>query len=381
MIDARSFVEPAAERGFGLYSGVPCSYLKPFINYVIDSEELRYVGAANEGDAVAIAAGAHLGGVRGVAMCQNSGLGNAVNPLTSLTYTFEIPVLLITTLRGEPGGPADEPQHKLMGQITASMLELMEIPWEYFPTATEDVAPAIDRAVRHMDERGRPYALVMKKGSVDAWPIRSKPQTRPTFSCPAPVPTVPSEPSHTRDDMLQAVQATLDTDDVVVATTGYTGRELYASDDRENQLYMVGSMGCASSFGLGIALAQPARRVVVIDGDGAALMRMGALTTVGYERPANLVHIVLDNGIHESTGGQSTVSHSTDFGAIAAACGYPDVVRINDPSDLAAFLKRAGQELSFAHVKIRPGIPADLPRPTVTPPEVARRLGDFLQRR
>ena len=137
MIEARAFIEAARERGFGLYTGVPCSYLKPFINYVIDSDQLRYVGAANEGDAVAIGAGAQLAGTRSVVMFQNSGLGNAVNPLTSLTYTFRIPVLLIPTLRGEPGGPADEPQHELMGAVTTDMLDLMNIQWEYFPVMAE----------------------------------------------------------------------------------------------------------------------------------------------------------------------------------------------------------------------------------------------------
>lgn len=134
MIKAESFAEAVKKRGFGLWTGVPCSYLKPFINFVIDDPEQQYVAAANEGDAVAIAAGAQLGGLRAIAMFQNSGLGNAVNPLTSLTYTFKIPILLIVTLRGEPGGAPDEPQHKLMGEITERMLDLMEIPGNIFPT-------------------------------------------------------------------------------------------------------------------------------------------------------------------------------------------------------------------------------------------------------
>ena len=138
MIEASSFINAAKAHGFGFYTGVPCSYLKPFINFVIDSDELRYIGAANEGDAVAIAAGADLAGQRSVTMFQNSGLGNAVNPLTSLTYSFQIPTLLIPTLRGEPGGPADEPQHELMGGITCNLLELLKIKWEPFPE-TQDL--------------------------------------------------------------------------------------------------------------------------------------------------------------------------------------------------------------------------------------------------
>ncbi|HOV40005.1 MAG TPA: thiamine pyrophosphate-binding protein, partial [Spirochaetales bacterium] len=152
MIRAENFAREALKRGFSLWTGVPCSYLKPFINYVIDSPELRYVPAVNEGDAVALAAGSTLAGIPAIVMFQNSGLGNAVNPLSSLTYIFKIPVLIIITLRGEPGGPHDEPQHELMGTITTRMLDLLEIRWEYFPTEEDTVAPSLDRATRHMKE-------------------------------------------------------------------------------------------------------------------------------------------------------------------------------------------------------------------------------------
>ena len=297
MIKAQSFIEAARDLGFSLYTGVPCSYLKPFINYVIDSKDLRYVGAANEGDAVAIGAGAQLGGQRSVVMFQNSGLGNAVSPLTSLTFTFELPVLLIPTLRGEPGGAPDEPQHELMGQITTEFLELMRIAWEFFPTEDEQIRPALDRALTYMNETQRPYALVMRKGSVDSVKLQSAPSLRPLTG---PV-VSPATPVASRTAALRAVQAAAGPQDIVIATTGYTGRELFALDDRDNQLYMVGSMGCASTLGLGLAIAQPHRRVFVIDGDGAMLMRMGAMATVGYERPANLTHVLLDNGLHEST--------------------------------------------------------------------------------
>src|SRR5690606_21567965 len=156
--------------------------------------------------------------------------------------------------------------------------------------------------------------------------------------------------------------------DLVIASTGFAGRELYALEDRREQLYMVGSMGCAMSLGLGLALVRPRRRVIVIDGDGAVLMRMGGLATVGYERPPNMLHVLLDNQMHESTGGQSTVSHSVDFCAVAAACGYPATARAASPEEVAAFLRRDGEPaLSLLHVSILPGAPADLPRPTITP--------------
>ena len=165
MIEARDFVEAARERGFDWYAGVPCSFLTPFINYVLQDSSLHYVSMANEGDAVALIAGVALGAAvaRGIAMMQNSGLGNAVSPLTSLTWTFRLPQLLIVTWRGQPG-VADEPQHALMGPITPTMLETMQIPWELFPTEPSAVGPALDRALAHMDATGRPYALAHAEG-------------------------------------------------------------------------------------------------------------------------------------------------------------------------------------------------------------------------
>ena len=375
MIDANVFIDQWKEQGFDTYAGVPCSYLKPFINRVIESPDLRYIGAANEGDAVAIAAGASLGGRRGVAMCQNSGLGNAVSPLTSLTYTFRIPILLITTLRGQPDGPADEPQHALMGAITTDMLELMQIPWEFFPTEADQVGQVMQRALTYQNTEGLPYALVMRKGSVAPSSLHGD---FPVRACEPSLVEL-ATPTVTRRDMLMAVQAGVSDTDVVVATTGYTGRELYACDDRPGQIYMVGSMGCASSFGLGLAAAQPNRRVIVIDGDGAAQMRLGALCTLGYERPPNLVHVLLDNGIHESTGGQMTVSRSVNFCSIASASGYPKTVSVSSPDEMQRAIESDSGELTFVHAPIKPGIPDDLPRPSIKPPEVASRLRAFLQ--
>jgi len=375
MIEAGAFIRRADAHGFSLYTGVPCSYLKPFINYVIDDANLRYVGAANEGDAIAVAAGAELAGRRGVVMFQNSGFGNTVNPLTSLTHTFHIPVLIIVTLRGEPGGPADEPQHELMGQITSDLLDLLGIAWEWFPTDEEAIEPVLERAVATMDNHRLPFALIMRKGSVAPHALQSAPAARP----PAARVIAAVPPTACRTDMLRAVQASVDRDTIVIASTGYTGRELYALDDRPGQLYMVGSMGCAVSLGLGIALACPDRRIVVLDGDGALLMRLGALAMLGIERPSNLVHVLFDNGIHESTGGQTTLSSTVDFCAVAAACGYPSVVTVAEPDELGAQLAATAGQLAFIHAPTLPGVPDDLPRPNITPAEVAERLRTHLQ--
>lgn len=370
MIEAATFLDAARARGFGFYSGVPCSYLTPFINTAIGSRDLAYVGAANEGDAVAAAAGAALGGMGAVAMFQNSGLGNAVSPLTSLTWTFRLPVLLIVTWRGEPGGAADEPQHELMGRITPGLLETMDIPWRRFPSEDDVVGPALDAAQKHMAESGRPFALVMSKGAVA--PSELAAEAAVARSPAAPPPPL-AAPVLDRRDALTALREATSERDILLATTGFTGRELYAIGDAADQLYMVGSMGCIASLGLGLALAQPARRIVAIDGDGALLMRLGVLATVGAVAPRNLVHVVIDNGMHESTGGQATVSASADLAAAAAACGYARVLRAREAGDVAAALAAADGP-TLLHVPVRPGTASPLPRPSVTPVEVAARL-------
>ncbi|MDP6952796.1 MAG: phosphonopyruvate decarboxylase [Alphaproteobacteria bacterium] len=370
MIAAETFLDAARDRGFGFYSGVPCSYLTPFINTAIGSRALTYVGAANEGDAVAAAAGAALGGMGAVAMFQNSGLGNAVSPLTSLTWTFRLPVLLIVTWRCEPGGASDEPQHELMGRITPGMLETMDIPWRRFPSDDEAIGPALDAAEAHMAASGRPFALVMSKGSVAPSELEAQP---PAMRAKPAVPPPIATPSLVRRAALTALRNACEARDVLLATTGFTGRELCAIGDEADQLYMVGSMGCIASLGLGLALAQPSRRVIAIDGDGALLMRLGVLATVGAVAPKNLVHVVIDNGMHESTGGQATVSASADLAAAAAACGYARVLRAGEAAEIAAALE-AGEGPTLLHVPVRPGIASPLPRPSVTPGEVAARL-------
>jgi len=375
MIDAQRVVGAAGDIGFKRYSAVPCSYLTPLINYVIDSEDLQYVGAANEGDAVAIAAGATLGGERSIVMMQNSGLGNAVSPLTSLNYVFRIPVLLYITLRGQPGGHPDEPQHELMGAITTDLLDLMRVPWSYFPETEEGLQSALQEAVSYMDRERRPYALLLKRGTIEPWALESQPARKALIDAT----TAPSEAVCQRRDILAALQGLAGDRDVLIATTGYTGRELYSCSDKSNQLYMVGSMGCASSLGLGLALARPSHRVIVIDGDGAALMRLGAMSSIGFERPDNLVHVLLDNQVHESTGGQATVSQSIDFCAIAAACGYRVVERIADPEALTSAIDANSGNLAFYHVPIKRGVSEDLARPAIRPAEVAARLEKFLR--
>jgi len=376
MIRATEALAQLHAAGFELFTGVPCSFLTPLIDTVIDSSETRYVGAANEGEAVAIAAGARLGGLWSVVMFQNSGLGNAVNPLTSLTFPFRLPVLVITTWRGEPGGAPDEPQHEVMGEITLQLLELMRIRWEPFPADAARLPETLARARAHMESEGLPYALVLQKGSIEAAPTgRHRTPERAIVGAVEGTCGERLDP----DDALRAVLAGLAPSDVVVATTGFTGRALYALEDRPNQIYLVGSMGCASSFGLGLALARPERRIVVLEGDGALLMHLGAAAIVGHEAPRNLVHVLLDNGVHDSTGAQATVAPAVDLAAAVSACGYPKVCRVEDAAALTEAVRAARAGPSFLHVRTLPRANRKLPRPTVTPVQVARRLEDWMR--
>lgn len=379
MIEAGDFIGAARRLGYDWYAGVPCSFLTPFINHVINDAALYYLSAANEGDAVAAAAGAAVGGRRAIVMIQNSGLGNTVSPLTSLTHCFCIPLLLICTHRGAPG-LKDEPQHELMGQITASLLETMKLPWEPFPVEVHAIDAVLGRAMAYQGQAQRPYALVMQKGAVVPHPLRPQPAARPAAA--------PQEPARffnagARPARAEALRRVIEHSPiegtVVIATTGYTGRELYALADRPNHLYVVGSMGCTSSFGLGLALARRDLTVVVVDGDGAVLMRMGNLATIGALGGGNLVHLILDNEAHDSTGGQATVTASVAFARVGRACGYGTVMEGDELGLIdALFESETDGRPRLGHLKIQTGTLPDLPRPALTPPETVRRLMDHI---
>jgi phosphonopyruvate decarboxylase len=376
MIAAEEFLAPARARGFDFFTGVPCSFLTAMINRVISDRSLDYVGAASEGEAVAIASGAWLAGRKTVVMCQNSGLGNTVNPLTSLNFPFRIPTLMIVTWRGQPG-LKDEPQHELMGQITGGLLDTMRVPHRPFPVEKSDVAAALAVAEQSMAGTDLPFAFIMAKDSIAEEELDQTPldfQPRGTVADHLAGGARPA-----RIEVLERFLAMVPKNAAVVASTGKCGRELFTLDDRSQHLYQVGSMGCASGMGLGIALNSQ-RPVVVLDGDGAALMKLGSLATVGAYAPKNLIHVVLDNGVHDSTGGQATVSPNVDFASVAVACGYRSAAAIDSLAGFeAAYAAAADAEgPHHLHVRIKPGSLEKLGRPTVTPLEVARRFKAFL---
>ena len=373
VIEAETFIEAARNFGFQRYTGVPCSFLTPLINYVINDTSLNYLAAANEGDAVAAAAGAAIGGEPAIAMMQNSGLGNAVNPLTSLNYIFRIPIIMIITHRGAPK-LNDEPQHELMGRITTKLLDDMHIPWAAFPDEEKAIIPALQKALQRIEKERRPYGFIMQKGAVAPHDLRLS-DLRKTGKTQRRQFKSRSARSSRSEALANIIAHTPETNTVVIASTGFTGRELFALADRPNQLYLVGSMGCAASLGLGLALARPDLQITVIEGDGATLMRMGNLATIGSYGSNNLFHIVLDNEAHDSTGAQATVTRNVRFADIAAACGYAIAYEGDDIQLIPELLTSAGGNgARFGHLKIRTGTRPGLPRPTVTPPEVCRRL-------
>jgi phosphonopyruvate decarboxylase len=376
MIEADSFLKPALESGFGFYSGVPCSFLTPIINRVISDDGLAYVAAASEGEAVAIASGAWLAGKDTVVMCQNSGLGNAVNPLTSLNHPFRIPTLLIVTWRGGPG-IEDEPQHQLMGPITPGVLDVIQIPHRLFPSSENEIAGALAEARETMAKTDLPFAMIMEKGTVRDDGISVSPPIDPVWGTRTDLQEGGTLPG--RVAAMERLLALAPDNAALVATTGFTGRELYTVSDREQHLYQVGSMGCAAGMGLGVALNSD-RPVIVLDGDGAALMKLGSMATIGATAPENLIHIVFDNGAYESTGGQPTVSPTVDFARVAIGCGYPQALTCDGLAGFDQALAKALGEPGphLIHMKVSRGTISGLGRPKITPAEVARRFRGFV---
>lgn len=374
MLETKTFGNHLKALGFEFYTGVPCSFLKNLINYSIN--ECNYIAAANEGDAVAIAAGAYLGGRKPVVLMQNSGLTNAISPLTSLTYPFKIPVLGFVSLRGEPG-LHDEPQHELMGEITEKMLDLMQIKWEFLSPIDHVARKQVQKAT-DIIERKETFFFVVKKGTFtseklnnDLWEkSENKKKTRKT--------AIDEMPS--RYETLRTINQFKDENTIQLATTGKTGRELYEIEDAVNNFYMVGSMGCVSSLGLGLAYTRKDKDVIIIDGDGSMLMRMGSLATNGYYQPKNMLHILLDNLSHDSTGGQRTVSNNVNFVEITAACGYENSYYVHSLEELQAKIVewKKTKGLTFLYLKIFPGSKENLGRPKITPYEVKTRLQLFI---
>lgn len=374
MIQPERFYQALASEDITFYAGVPDSLLKNLCAYITDHADPRNnIIAANEGGAVGLAAGYHLatGRIPAVYM-QNSGEGNVVNPLMSLTDSdvYHIPVLLIIGWRGEPG-VHDEPQHVKQGKVTLPLLDAMGIEHATLADDEDEAMGQVRHAAERMRATGEAYALVIRKGTFAPYKLQH---------------TVADESQLTREQAIQMVAGAMGSRAVAVSTTGKISRELFEYRAAEHQgherdFLTVGSMGHASQIALGIALHQPDRPVYCFDGDGAVLMHMGALAISGSMRPANFYHILFNNGVHDSVGGQPTVGYQVDLPEVAAACGYKTALSVDNADDLAEVLQDLADNEAplFLEIKVKKGAREDLGRPTTTPVENKRALMDFLK--
>lgn len=374
MITPQFFIEKLKDEGVEFYAGVPDSLLKNVCAYITDHFDGRHnIIAANEGGAVALAAGYHLAtGKVGCVYMQNSGEGNAVNPLASLTdrEVYHIPLLLLIGWRGRPG-VHDEPQHVKQGKVTTGLLNVMGINYEVLSKEEDQAARQIEKAMRSIRETGDAYALVVEKDTFDSYTLQN---------------VVMNDYTMSREEAIRTVASSVPDDAVIVSTTGMISRELFeyrtAMDQgHERDFLTVGSMGHASMIALGIALQHPERKVYCFDGDGASIMHMGNMALVGSKHLTNYVHVVFNNGAHDSVGGQPTVGHDIDLVRIAHAMHYDDAVCVVTSEQLKETLGNVhtgGTKL--IEVRVKKGNRKDLGRPTTTPIQNKEALMEFLKK-
>lgn len=377
MIDAPAFLAALKREGIGVFSGVPCSLLGGLFSELENDD--AYVSASIEGEALAIAAGAWCAGQNTAVFLQNSGLGNLVNGITSLNQPFGIPTLLFIGWRGEPGTP-DEPQHENMGRISTQLLDLMSVPWQHLSKETDEAMHQLHDATKQMQNANTPVAFLVSKNTFSAGSTtEADTDTRAKHAVQNQPTSTPEDAVISRYEALECLRRHASARSGIIATTGKCGRELFTIGDRPEHLYMVGAMGSASAVALGAAMNTD-KPIMVIDGDGAALMRLGTMAVVGECAPENLLHVILDNQSHESTGAQRTAAPNVKFDAIAEACGYRVTQSCARPMQIenaiSLFQKTGGPFL--LHIPVKTGSAASLTRPTVSPFEVARRFQKYL---
>ncbi|GAB1415655.1 phosphonopyruvate decarboxylase [Paludibacter sp.] len=365
MIHTSDFYRLLSENGFSFFSGVPDSLLKDICAYITDNTTSeKHIIAANEGAAVALASGYHLAtGAYPVVYMQNSGLGNAVNPLLSLAdaKVYSIPLLLLVGWRGEPG-VKDEPQHIKQGEITSDLLEAMKIPHAVLSGDVNVAEAQMKECVNHLKTNNSPYALVIRKNTFEPYSLKSKDDGA-------------NDDLMSREDAISAILDLTSERDIIVSTTGMTSREVFEYRERNSQTHAadfltVGSMGHASQIALTIANEKKERRVICLDGDGATIMHMGSLAIIGKSSPKNYIHIVLNNAAHDSVGGQPTVADNIDLPAIALACGYTNACSVTTNEEITAkFKEYTNRGTTLIEIKVRKGARKDLGRPTTTPLE------------
>ena len=378
MIRPEFFIEKLRENGIDCFAGVPDSLLKNICAYITDHCDAQHnIIAANEGAAVGLAAGHYLAtGQPACVYMQNSGEGNIINPLASLTdpEVYNIPVLLLIGWRGRPG-VHDEPQHVKQGKVTTGLLNTMGINFDVLSKEEDKAEKQIAKAVDALKKKDV-YALVIEKDTFEDYKLQNVEKNDLTMS---------------REEAIQTVAAALGEKDCIVSTTGMISRELFEyraamNQGHERDFLTVGSMGHASQIALGIAMAKPDRKVWCFDGDGAAIMHMGSMAIVANKAPKNYVHVVFNNGAHDSVGGQPTVGLKIDLPAVAKAVGYKVAITVASKEELEKELSTLNSQLStlggpiLLEVKVKKGNRKDLGRPTTTPIQNKEALMDFLKK-
>ena len=374
MISCQDFFDILNKYDLSFFTGIPDSTFKEWMKFLVDKDEavLKNLIACNECEAVALASGYHLATNKvGVVYMQNSGLGKTINPLTSLCDpdVFSIPVLLMIGWRGEPG-KVDAPQHKKMGKITLPLLETLQIPYWILEPDLKAIEKKLKEVIAHFKASKSPYAFIVRKNLFQEYNLEIEIKDDYTIS---------------REEAISVIMQNLNNDEIIVSSTGFVSRELYAyresnKKDHYKSFYNIGSMGCASSIGLSIALQKPLKRVIIFDGDGAAIMQMGALTTIGKYSPSNYVHFIFDNRAHESTGGQPTNSDSVDLAQIALASNYKMAVTISTKKELIKVLKEFKNQKGplLILIKTKKATRSDLKRPSKTPIQLKEEFMNFL---
>jgi phosphonopyruvate decarboxylase len=361
-INPTDFYNHLVNHDINFFSGVPDSLLKEFCLCIDDSTSKdKHIITANEGNAIALATGYYLATESlPLVYMQNSGLGNAINPLLSLcdSDVYSIPMLVMIGWRGEPG-LKDEPQHIKQGKVQLKLLKSMDIPYEIISKDDNLFPSKISNAVKIAKNKSIPVVLLIKRGTFEKYGKEIK-KSDDTYM--------------EREKALAIILDSLDDNTIVVSTTGKTSREIFEIRKKRRQSHQqdfltVGSMGHCSSIALGIAISNPKRKVVCIDGDGSLIMHMGSLSTVGNIKPKNFYHILINNEVHESVGGQTTSARFINIPEIVKASGYSNVLSIDKTFNIAhqcqKLIKSKGP--NFLEIKVKPGSREDLGRPTIDP--------------
>lgn len=375
MIRPKFFIDKLGALGIDYFAGVPDSLLKNICAYISDNIDAHHnIIAANEGGAIGLAAGYHLAtGKIACVYMQNSGEGNIINPLASLTdkEVYNIPVLLLIGWRGRPG-EHDEPQHLKQGKITTGLLNTMGINFDVLSKDEDTAAKQLEKAIGTMNKSNEVYAIVVEKDTFDTYTLRNIPSDNLTM---------------TREEAIRIVASTCASEDVIIGTTGMISRELFeyresVLEGHERDFLTVGAMGHASQIALGIAMEKTERKIWCFDGDGASIMHLGALAIIASKAPKNYVHIIFNNGAHDSVGGQPTVGFMIDIPGIAKAAGYKNTLSVDSKDALQNamdFVKQVDGPI-LIEVKVKKGNRKDLGRPTTTPIQNKEALMKFLSK-